>query len=108
LTGGRPEYEFLPSAESILEEVVPTSFKVQIVQVLFGCSGQRTSRANDRDEGCHRKRRRHDQATIDDLQPRPPKQITGEIMEIIGGVEALGEANGIGFGRRIRYCQKNP
>ncbi len=28
-----PQYEFLPSAESILEEVVPTSFKVK----LFKC-----------------------------------------------------------------------
>ena len=31
--GGQSQYEFLPSAESILEEVVPTSFKVK----LFKC-----------------------------------------------------------------------
>ena len=30
---GEPQYEFLPSAESILDEVVPTSFKVK----LFKC-----------------------------------------------------------------------
>ena len=30
---GESQYEFLPSAESILEEVVPTSFKVK----LFKC-----------------------------------------------------------------------
>ena len=67
------EYEFLPSAESILEEVVPTSFKVRLFKCFLGRRRQRASCANDRHEGCDRKRGRHDQAALDDLQPCPTK-----------------------------------
>ena len=68
---GESMYEFLPSAESILEEVVPTSFKVKAVQVLPRLGRQRADRPHGRHESRHRKRRRPDQTTQHAIQPRP-------------------------------------
>ena len=68
-----PQYEFLPSAASILDEVVPTSFKVQVVQVFLGRRRERADRPDGGDEGRHRERRQHDFATFDGLQPRPAR-----------------------------------
>ena len=59
------------------------------LQVLPRRGGQRADRPHGRHEERHRKRRRHDQAAQHAIQPRPPGRITGELMEIIGGVEAL-------------------
>ena len=50
------QYEFLPSAASILEEVVPDQFQGQVVQVLPGRGGQRTNRPHGGDEVGHGKR----------------------------------------------------
>ena len=83
------QYEFLPSAESILEEVVPTSFKIKLFKCFLDAAVSEqvarmvamksaTKSAGDRIKELSRKYNRARQS-----------QITGEIMEIIGGVEAL-------------------
>ena len=55
---GQPQYEFLPSAASILEEVVPTSLQGQAFQVFPRCGRERADRPDGGHEGRHRKRRR--------------------------------------------------
>jgi F-type H+-transporting ATPase subunit gamma len=82
-------YEFLPSAESILEEVVPTSFKIKLFKCFLDAAVSEqiarmvamkaaTENASDLIKRLSRTYNRARQS-----------QITGEIMEIIGGVEAL-------------------
>jgi len=86
---GSSQYEFMPSAESILEEVVPTSFKVKLFKCFLDSAVSEqvarmvamkaaTKSAGDRIKQLSMKYNRARQS-----------QITGEIMEIIGGVEAL-------------------
>lgn len=83
------EYEFLPSAESILEEVVPASFRVQLFKCFLDAAVSEqiarmvamksaTENAGDMIKQLSRTYNRARQS-----------RITGEIMEIIGGVEAL-------------------
>ncbi|MGD9721743.1 MAG: ATP synthase F1 subunit gamma [Pirellulales bacterium] len=83
------QYEFLPSAESILEEVVPTSFKIKLFKCFLDAAVSEqvarmvamkaaTKAAGDRIKALSMAYNRARQS-----------QITGEIMEIIGGVEAL-------------------
>lgn len=83
------EYEFLPSAESVLEEVVPTSFRIRLFKCFLDAAVSEqvarmvamksaTENAGDIIKQLSRTYNRARQA-----------QITGEIMEIIGGVEAL-------------------
>ena len=82
-------YEFVPSAESILEEVVPTSFKIKLFKCFLDAAVSEqvarmvamksaTENANDMIKSLSRTYNRARQS-----------QITGEIMEVIGGVEAL-------------------
>lgn len=86
---GESIYEFLPSAESILEEVVPMSFKVKLFKCFLDAAVSEqiarmvamksaTENANDMIKTLSRTYNRARQS-----------QITGEIMEVIGGVEAL-------------------
>lgn len=86
----REDYEFLPSAESILEEVVPASFRVRLFKCFLDAAVSEqiarmvamksaTENAGDMIKELSRTFNRARQA-----------KITGEIMEIIGGVEALG------------------
>jgi F-type H+-transporting ATPase subunit gamma len=88
--GPKEEYEFLPSAESILEEVVPASFRVRLFKCFLDAAVSEqiarmvamksaTENAGDMIKQLSRTFNRARQA-----------KITGEIMEIIGGVEALG------------------
>jgi F-type H+-transporting ATPase subunit gamma len=83
------QYEFLPSAESILEEVVPTSFKVKLFKCFLDAAVSEqlarmvamkaaTENAGELIKHLSRQYNRARQS-----------QITGEIMEILGGVEAL-------------------
>ncbi len=69
-SAGESQYEFLPSAASILDEVVPTSFKVKLFQVFFGRRRERADRPDGGDEGRDGERRQHDFAIVDGLQPR--------------------------------------
>lgn len=93
-TGGAADvtqsiYEFVPSAASILEEVVPTSFKVKLFKCFLDAAVSEqiarmvamkgaTENASDMIRTLSRTYNRARQS-----------QITGEIMEVIGGVEAL-------------------
>jgi len=90
LNGGpRLQYEFLPSAESILEEVVPASFRVRLFQCFLdaGVSEQisRMVAMKSATENATSMIRRLSMAYNRARQ----SQITKEISEIIGGVEAL-------------------
>ncbi|MBI1247448.1 ATP synthase F1 subunit gamma [bacterium] len=82
-------YEFVPSAESILQEVVPMSFKVKLFKCFLDAAvceqiarmvamKAATENANDLIKYLSREFNRARQS-----------RITNEIMEIIGGVEAL-------------------
>jgi len=88
-SGAESMYKFDPSAESILAEVVPTSFKVKLFNCFLDAAvGEQVARmiamkgatenAGDLIKQLSRQYNRARQS-----------QITGEIMEIIGGVEAL-------------------
>ncbi len=82
-------YQFIPSAEGILEEVVPTSFKVKLFKCFLDSAVSEqiarmvamknaTKSASDMIKSLSREYNRARQS-----------QITGEIMEVLGGVEAL-------------------
>ncbi len=82
-------YEFIPTAKSILEEVVPTSFKVKLFKCFLDAAVSEqiarmvamksaTENANDMIRSLSMTYNRARQA-----------KITGEIMEVIGGVNAL-------------------
>ncbi len=83
-------YEFLPSAESILEEVIPTSFKVRLFKCFLDAAVSEqiarmvamkaaTENADDMI--------RHLSMTYNRARQ---SQITGELLEIIGGADAVG------------------
>ncbi|MCH2611380.1 MAG: ATP synthase F1 subunit gamma [Pirellulales bacterium] len=87
--GANNDYEFMPSAESILEEVVPASFRVKLFKCFLDAAVSEqiarmvamknaTENAEDMIKNLSMTYNRARQA-----------QITNEIMEIIGGVEAL-------------------
>ena len=86
---GESMYEFVPSAESILEEVVPTSFKVKLFKCFLDAAVSEqiarmvAMKAATENAG---ELIRHLSMTYNRARQ---SQITGEIMEIIGGVEAL-------------------
>ena len=86
---GESDYEFVPSAESILEEVVPTSFRVRLFKCFLDAAVSEqiarmvamksaTENADDIIKNLSMTYNRARQS-----------QITNEIMEIIGGAEAL-------------------
>jgi F-type H+-transporting ATPase subunit gamma len=89
LSDGGSEYEFLPSPESIIEEVVPASFRAKLFKCfLDAVVGEQIARmvamkaaTENADEMI-----RHLSMTYNRARQ---SQITSEITEIIGGVEAL-------------------
>lgn len=87
--GGNAEYEFLPSAESILEEVVPTSFKVKLFKCFLDAAvSEQVARMIAMKGATESAGDMIKQLSMTYNRARQ-SQITGEIMEIIGGVEAL-------------------
>lgn len=86
--GGSP-YEFLPSPESILEEVVPTSFKVKLFKCFLDSAVS--------EQIARRVAMKAATENADDLikslsmQYNRARQgrITNELMDLIGGVEAI-------------------
>ena len=86
---GESMYEFLPSAESILEEVVPTSFKVKLFKCFLDSAVSEQiarmvamkSATENADDLIKQLSRTYNRAR--------QSQITSEIMEVIGGSEAL-------------------
>ncbi len=88
-TKSASQYEFLPSAESILEEVVPTSFKVKLFKCFLDAAvSEQMARMVAMKAATKSAGDRIRQLSMAYNRARQ-SQITGEIMEIIGGVEAL-------------------
>ncbi len=90
-TGGEPsgDYEFLPSAESILEEVVPASFRVKLFKCFLDAAvSEQIARMIAMKSATENAGEIIKQLSMTFNRARQSK-ITQEIMEIIGGVEAL-------------------
>jgi F-type H+-transporting ATPase subunit gamma len=82
-------YEFLPSAESILAEVVPASFKVKLYKCfLDAAASEQVSRMVAMKAATENADKIIKNLTIAYNRARQG-QITGEIMEVLGGAEAL-------------------
>lgn len=88
-TKGEAMYDFFPSAESILEEVVPTSFRVKLFKCFLDAAvceqlarmvAMKSATENAADLIRHLSR---------EYNRARQGRITNEIMEIIGGVEAM-------------------
>jgi F-type H+-transporting ATPase subunit gamma len=87
--GNRTQFEFLPSAESILEEVVPTSFKAKLFKCFLDAAvSEQVARMIAMKGATESAGEMIKQLSMTYNRARQ-SQITGEIMEIIGGVEAL-------------------
>ncbi len=88
-SGSNTQYEFLPSAESILEEVVPTSFKAKLFKCFLDAAvSEQVARMIAMKGATESAGDMIKQLSMTYNRARQ-SQITGEIMEIIGGVEAL-------------------
>jgi F-type H+-transporting ATPase subunit gamma len=86
---GESMYEFLPSAESILQEVVPASFKAKLFKCFLDAAvSEQIARMVAMKSATENASEMIKQLSSDYNRARQG-QITGEIMEIIGGVEAL-------------------
>jgi F-type H+-transporting ATPase subunit gamma len=86
---GQTQYEFMPSAESILEEVVPTSFKVKLFKCFLDAAvSEQVARMVAMKAATDSANKLIKRLSMTYNRARQ-SQITGEIMEIIGGVEAL-------------------
>jgi F-type H+-transporting ATPase subunit gamma len=87
--GHRSIYDFVPSPESILEEVIPTSFKVKLFKcVLDSAVSEQIARmvamksaTENADDLIRRLSMEYNRAR--------QSRITSELMDVIGGVEAL-------------------
>ncbi len=82
-------YEFLPSAESILEEVVPASFKVRLFKCFLDAAvSEQIARRVAMKAATENadKMIKHLSMTYNRARQG---QITGEILEVLGGAEAL-------------------
>ncbi|MEZ6091178.1 MAG: ATP synthase F1 subunit gamma [Pirellulaceae bacterium] len=87
--GHNVSYEFLPTAESILEEVVPTSFKIRLFKCFLDAAvSEQVARMVAMKSATENAGEIIKQLSMTYNRARQ-SQITGEIMEIIGGVEAL-------------------
>jgi F-type H+-transporting ATPase subunit gamma len=83
------QYEFFPSAESILEEVVPTSFKVRLFKCFLDAAvSEQIARMVAMKAATENADKIIKQLSMTYNRARQ-SQITGEIMEVLGGVEAL-------------------
>ncbi len=82
-------YELIPSAQSILEEVVPTSFKVKLFKCFLDAAvSEQISRMVAMKSATENANEMIRSLSMTYNRARQSK-ITGEIMEVIGGVEAL-------------------
>lgn len=85
----RQDYEFLPSAASILEEVVPASFRVKLFKCFLDAAvSEQIARMVAMKSATENAGGIIKQLSMTYNRARQSK-ITQEIMEIIGGVEAL-------------------
>ena len=82
-------YEFVPSAKSILEEVVPASFRVKLFKCFLDAAvSEQIARMVAMKSATENASEMIKQLSMSYNRARQ-SQITNEIMEIIGGVEAL-------------------
>ncbi|HEV3021525.1 MAG TPA: ATP synthase F1 subunit gamma, partial [Pirellulales bacterium] len=87
--GGELQYEFLPSAQSILEEVVPASFKVKLFKCFLDAAvSEQIARMVAMKAATENADKIIKKLSMTYNRARQ-SQITGEIMEVLGGVEAL-------------------
>jgi F-type H+-transporting ATPase subunit gamma len=86
---GDSMYEFLPSAESILEEVVPTSFKVRLFKCFLDAAvSEQIARMVAMKAATENADELIRSLSMTYNRARQGK-ITGELLEVMGGVEAL-------------------
>ncbi len=87
--GSESQYEFLPSPESILEEVVPTSFKVKLFKCFLDSAvSEQVSRMIAMKGATENAGELIDHLSMQYNRARQGR-ITSELMDLIGGVEAL-------------------
>ena len=86
---GESMYEFMPSAESILEEVVPTSFKIRLFKCFLDAAvSEQIARMVAMKSATESADKMIKQLSMMFNRARQ-SQITSELMDLIGGVEAL-------------------
>jgi F-type H+-transporting ATPase subunit gamma len=91
LPGSESQYEFLPSAESILDEIVPMSFKVRLFKCFLDAAvSEQIARMVAMKAATENADSMISQLSMAYNRARQG-QITGELLEIIGGAEALNE-----------------
>ncbi len=87
--GVQPQYEFLPSARSIIDEVVPASFKVKLFKCFLDAAvSEQIARRIAMKNATENAETMIGSLSIAYNRARQG-QITGELLEIIGGAEAL-------------------
>jgi F-type H+-transporting ATPase subunit gamma len=88
-TATKVQYEFLPSAESIIDEVVPASFKVKLFKCFLDAAvSEQIARRIAMKNATENADGMISSLSIAYNRARQG-QITGELLEIIGGAEAL-------------------
>jgi F-type H+-transporting ATPase subunit gamma len=88
-TGRQLQYEFMPSAESILEEVVPTSFKVKLFKCFLDAAvSEQVARMVAMKSATENADNLIKSLSMTYNRARQG-QITSELLDIVGGVEAL-------------------
>ena len=87
--GSNSQYEFLPSPESILEEVVPTSFKVKLFKCFLDSAvSEQIARMVAMKAATENAGELIKELSMQYNRARQSR-ITSELMDVIGGVEAL-------------------
>jgi F-type H+-transporting ATPase subunit gamma len=88
--GDLPQYEFLPSAASILEEVVPTAFKVKLFKCFLDAAvSEQIARMVAMKAATENADAMISSLSITYNRARQT-QITSELLEVVGGSEAIG------------------
>jgi F-type H+-transporting ATPase subunit gamma len=88
-SGAQSQYEFLPSPASILEEVVPTSFKVRLFKCFLDTAvSEQIARMVAMKSATENAGELIKQLSMQYNRARQGR-ITSELMDVIGGVEAL-------------------
>lgn len=83
------QWEFLPSAESILEEIVPTSFRIKLFKCFLDAAVSEQVARMIAMKGATENAAEMIRDLSRTYNRARQSQITNEIMEVIGGVEAL-------------------
>ena len=83
------DYDFYPSAQSILEEILPASFMARLFKCFLDAAvSEQISRMTSMKAATDNANKIIKKLSMTYNRARQ-SQITGEIMEILGGVEAL-------------------